>query len=94
MPLTSHRACSFHKLDFSAVTEEDLKKAGVARGFLLRVPEKVNELERRFGTNPGEVDEMADLYSRVQNIYRCANMEARLFETCLISSSNRESTEM
>ncbi|TFK69574.1 hypothetical protein BDN72DRAFT_897151 [Pluteus cervinus] len=63
------------KLNFSEVTEDDLRKAGVVRRALQRVPENVAELAEAYRINPAIETEIVGLHSRVKDIYGCVNRE-------------------
>ena len=59
-------------MNFSAVTLEDLAKAGVNRKLLVFRPMKITDLANGLTT-----DAIADLHSRIKKIYAYVNMDVR-----------------
>ena len=70
-------------MTFSPVSSEDLKKAGVKRKRLVFVPAKIIDLTKELILEAEA--QIADLLTRIKEIYACVNMDVRLCESPLCS---------
>ena len=61
---------------FSAVTADQLEKAGVTKKHLIFEPAKVTELMEGLATNVEA--KITDLHARIKDIFECVNMDVRL----------------
>lgn len=61
---------------FSTLSSEDLMKVGVERKHLALVDANISKLTKELTTDAEA--QIADLNSRIEEIYECVNMDARL----------------